>query len=68
MSKTKKSLTTRQMEVLQLVANHLTNTEIALQLGLSHKTVELHISAAMKRLGARNRHHAVQLARKLGLL
>ena len=63
-----KSLTSRQTEVLTLVANHLTNSEIALKLGLSHKTIELHISAAMKRLGARNRHHAVQLAKKLGVL
>lgn len=68
MSKLEKSLTARQLEVLKLVADHLTNSEIALQLGLSHKTIELHISSAMKRLQARNRHHAVQLAKKIGVL
>lgn len=67
MSISEKSLTTRQVEVLKLVSDHLTNVEIAHQLDLSHKTIELHVSSAMKRLGARNRHHAVQIAKKLGI-
>lgn len=66
MSQRVKNLTARQLQVLKLVANHMTNSEIASQLELSHKTIELHIGSAMKRLGAKNRHHAVQLAKKSG--
>lgn len=61
-------LTRRQIEVLKAVAQHLTNREIADHLGLSIKTVELHIAASMQRLNARNRFHAVELARSKGML
>ena len=62
------SLTRRQIEVLRLVGKHLTNAEIALSLELSKKTIELHVGAAIRRLQAKNRHHAVELARKAGVL
>lgn len=68
MSQRVKKLTQRQLEVLQLVSSHMTNSEIASRLNLSHKTIELHVSSAMKRLKARNRHHAVELARKAGFI
>jgi DNA-binding CsgD family transcriptional regulator len=61
-------LTKRQIEVLRFVSRHLTNSEIAAQLKLSQKTIELHVGAAMRRLQAKNRHHAVELARKTGFL
>ncbi len=62
------SLSKRQAEVLALVAKHFTNTEAAEKMGLSTKTIELHIGSAMQKLRAKNRHHAVELARKLGFL
>ena len=44
-------LTPRQRQILQLIAESRTTKEIALELGLSAKTVEFHRAALMKRLG-----------------
>ncbi|GAB3995365.1 response regulator transcription factor [Glycomyces albus] len=48
-------LTARELEVVRLVAEGLTNTEIAEHLVLSPGTVKNHIAAAQRKLGARNR-------------
>jgi DNA-binding CsgD family transcriptional regulator len=48
-------LTAREREVARLVASGATNREIAQTLFLSPKTVERHVSNALKKLGARNR-------------
>lgn len=48
-------LTKREEEVAELVAGGATNREIAQALFLSPKTVERHVSNALKKLGARNR-------------
>lgn len=48
-------LTPRESEVARLVASGATNREIAQTLFLSPKTVERHVSNALKKLGARNR-------------
>jgi DNA-binding CsgD family transcriptional regulator len=48
-------LTAREQEVAQLVASGATNREIAQTLFLSPKTVERHVSNALRKLGARNR-------------
>jgi DNA-binding NarL/FixJ family response regulator len=55
-------LTRRELEVVQLVAGGATNREIAETLFLSPKTVERHVSNALKKVGARNR---TQLAERL---
>ena len=47
-------VTPRQSEILRLVAQGLTNREIAVQLGLSTRTVEVHRFNLMRRLGVRN--------------
>jgi DNA-binding NarL/FixJ family response regulator len=47
-------VTPRQSEILRLVAQGLTNREIAGQLGLSTRTVEVHRFNLMRRLGVRN--------------
>ncbi len=47
--------TPRQHDVVALLARGLTNTEIGEQLGMSHKTVAVHVGGAMLRSGARNR-------------
>jgi DNA-binding CsgD family transcriptional regulator len=61
-------LTPRQADVLGLLAEGLTNAEIAARLTLSAKTVEHHISAVLAKLGVANRAQAVAAAhrRKLG--
>jgi DNA-binding CsgD family transcriptional regulator len=55
-------LTARELEIAQLVAGGATNREIAETLFLSPKTVERHVSNALKKIGARNR---TQLAERL---
>jgi len=56
------TLTKRQREILQLLANGESTTVAARELGLSEETVKTHIKTALARLGARNRTHAVAIA------
>jgi DNA-binding CsgD family transcriptional regulator/tetratricopeptide (TPR) repeat protein len=60
-------LTARQAEVLALLAEGMTNTEIADRLFLSPKTVENHVAAVLVKLEAPNRVAAVDEARRLGI-
>jgi DNA-binding NarL/FixJ family response regulator len=62
------NLSARQQEILQLLADGATNGEIAIRLYLSRHTVKQHTSALYRKLGARNRTHAVQTARRQGLI
>ncbi len=64
----KKSLTPRQLQLIQLVANGLTNKEIASSLNLSEFTVKNHIRRVMRRVEAVSRYDAVDLARATGQL
>ncbi|HTF10732.1 MAG TPA: AAA family ATPase [Asanoa sp.] len=59
-------LTTRQAEVLVLLADGLSNADIALRLRLAPKTVDHHVSAVLARLGVTSRGQAAARARKLG--
>lgn len=52
-------LTKRQRECMEHVANGATAKEVGRSLGISHRTVELHIAAAVQALGASNRLEAV---------
>jgi DNA-binding NarL/FixJ family response regulator len=61
-------LSTREREVLELVATGATNREIAAQLHLSPHTVKEHTSAVYRKLEARNRADAVLRAQRLGIL
>jgi DNA-binding CsgD family transcriptional regulator len=61
-------LTRRQVQVLSLVDEGLSNTEIAARLSISAKTAEHHVSAIMARLDAPTRQKAAANARALGLL
>jgi PAS domain S-box-containing protein len=60
------AISPREREVLDLVAQGLTNDEIAVRLQLSPTTIRTHIQHAVKRLGAHNRVHAVVLALRGG--
>lgn len=62
------SLTSRELEVLQLLARGRRNAEIAEELVLSIKTVEFHISNILAKLGARSRSEAIRAAYQKGLL
>jgi DNA-binding CsgD family transcriptional regulator len=61
-------LTDRQLEVLALLAEGLTNAEIAARLYLSQRTVDNHVAALLTRLGVGSRHDALVVAASLGLL
>jgi DNA-binding CsgD family transcriptional regulator len=56
------TLTGRQREVLGLVAEGLTNAQIAQRLGISRHTVVTQLASASAKLGATNRAHAASLA------
>ena len=62
------SLTARQREVLELVAQGATNREIGARLEIDPGTVKLHVAALLKRVGAANRTAAVAAARRHGLV
>jgi DNA-binding CsgD family transcriptional regulator len=61
-------LTPRQIEVLGLLAEGLTDAGIAARLSLSTKTVGHHVSALLARLGVASRHEAVAAARRVGVV
>ncbi len=61
------SLTTREREILGLVAQGYTNRQIASMLNLSPGTVKNHVSRLLPKLGAVDRTHAAAEASELGL-
>lgn len=62
------SLTSREQEVLALVASGLPNKGIALRLGITEHTVKFHVGAILGKLGAASRTEAVTLAVRNGML
>lgn len=61
-------MTAREREVLGLVAHGHTNREIGEQLFISEKTVSVHVSNAMSKLGALSRYEAAASAQRTGQL
>lgn len=61
-------LTPRETEVLRLVAEGLSNSEIAEQLVISIKTVKTHMGSLLAKLGARDRSQLVIAAYQAGLI
>jgi DNA-binding NarL/FixJ family response regulator len=61
-------LTERQVEVLRLVAEGLSNAEIADRLVVSPRTAEHHVAAVLMKLDSSTRRDAVRRATSLGLL
>ena len=63
-----KTLTTRQSQVLDLIAQGKSNKQIAYDMGVSESTVKLHINALLRSLHVSNRTQAVITAQKIGLI
>ncbi|HWY06591.1 MAG TPA: response regulator transcription factor [Candidatus Acidoferrales bacterium] len=61
-------LTHRQVQLMNLVADGLSNKEIATSLNLSQFTVKNHLRRVMRQVEATNRYDAVELIRASGLL
>jgi predicted ATPase/DNA-binding CsgD family transcriptional regulator len=61
-------LTPRESEVLRLVAAGASNAAIAAELFISAKTVSVHVSSILGKLGAASRSEAAAIAHRLGLL
>jgi DNA-binding NarL/FixJ family response regulator len=61
-------LSQREREVLQLVAEGLSNKQIARSLTITERTVKFHVSSILNKLGAGNRTEAVTLAAQQGLV
>lgn len=62
------ALTPRELEVLQWVADGLSNRRIGSRLGVSEHTIKFHVNAILEKLGADSRTQAVVIAVRRGLL
>jgi DNA-binding NarL/FixJ family response regulator len=62
------SLTPRELEVLELLAEGLPNKSIARRLDISDQTVKFHVASIYGKLGAANRTDAVRRAVRRGLV
>lgn len=61
-------ITPRELEVLELIAEGLSNKEIAARVFVSENTIKTHSSRVFDKLGAQRRTQAVQLGRELRLI
>jgi len=61
-------LTSREIDVLRLVAGGNANKEIAAQLSIAEETVKSHMTNILSKLGANDRTHAVTMAVKRGII
>jgi ATP/maltotriose-dependent transcriptional regulator MalT len=61
-------ITPRELEILELITQGMSNREIAEKLFVSENTVKTHSSRVFDKLGAKRRTQAVQLGKEFGLL
>jgi DNA-binding CsgD family transcriptional regulator len=61
-------ITPRELEILELIAQGLSNREIADKLFVSENTVKTHSSRLFDKLSARRRTQAVQIGKEMGLI
>ncbi len=65
---TDEELTSREINVLRLIAAGNANKEIAAQLSITEETVKSHVTNILAKLGANDRTHAVTIALKRGII
>jgi DNA-binding CsgD family transcriptional regulator len=61
-------ITKRELEILELIAQGMSNREIADKLFVSENTVKTHSSRLFDKLSAKRRTQAVQIAKEMGLI
>ncbi len=61
-------LTLREKQILAFLGDGLTSNEIASELELSRHTVDWHMGSLQEKLHAKNRHHTIAIAFRLGLI
>jgi len=61
-------ITKRELEILELIAQGMSNREIAEKLFVSENTVKTHLSRLFDKLGAKRRTQAVQIGKEMGLI
>lgn len=64
----RKDLSVREVAILRLIAEGLSNKEMASQLNVSPETVKFHVGNVIDKLGARDRTHALVVALRRGLM
>jgi two-component system NarL family response regulator len=64
----KSSLSAREIDVLKLIANGLSNKEVANELGVTEATAKKHMTSVLTKLGAKDRTHAVRIGLERGIL
>ena len=62
------AITRRELEILELIAQGMSNREIAEKLFVSENTVKTHSSRLFDKLSAKRRTQAVQIGKELGLI
>jgi DNA-binding NarL/FixJ family response regulator len=67
MRKLARQLTARELEIVPLVAEGLSNKEIGARLGISHATVKVHLKHVFRKLGIDGRLHLLRWAEERGL-
>ena len=61
-------ITSREYEVLELIAKGFSNKEIAATLFLSESTIKTHVSNLLNKLNAKRRTQAIQIAKELEII
>jgi two-component system, NarL family, response regulator YdfI len=67
-SDTERTLTSREVEILEMLAEGFSNQAIARRLGISTYTVKFHVASILEKLGAASRTEAVTLGVRRGLI
>ena len=61
-------ISVRERQILELIAEGMSNPEIAVALNISHRTVANHVAKVFRKLGVRDRTRAVLTAARMGLI